>query len=175
MSTELLKSSILAQFEASLAMLRICLEKCPPEHWDGIIGKYPFWQVAYHTLCFADCYCAVRDEEWLPRQGGTGLTGDLHPKGRTELEEEYPSRRFSKEELVAYCELCLEIVRTAMARETEATLAGESGFSWLKMPRAEVYIYNLRHIQHHAGQLSALLRRTGVETTRHGWVGRGWR
>jgi hypothetical protein len=175
MSTDLLKSSMLAHFEAALAMLRMCLDKCPPEQWDGIIGKYPFWQVAYHTLCYADCYCSVTNEHWEPRQGGTGPTGNLHPKGRTELEEEYPSRRFSKEELIGYCGLCLDIVRAAVARETDASLAGESGFSWLKMPRAEVYIYSLRHIQHHTGQLRAHLRRTGVDTTETGWVGRGWR
>jgi hypothetical protein len=41
------------------------------------------------------------------------------------------------------------------------------------MSRAELYVYNLRHIQHHAAQLSLRLRLDhGVNIA---WVGSGWR
>jgi len=34
----------------------------------------------------------------------------------------------------------------------------ESGFHWLKLSKGEAPLYNLRHIQHHAGQLIERLR-----------------
>jgi hypothetical protein len=61
------------QFEAALCMMNDCLTKCPPEHWDGIVGKYPFWHVAYHTLCFTDLYLS-RDKESFEFR-------DVHPCG----------------------------------------------------------------------------------------------
>ena len=41
------------------------------------------------------------------------------------------------------------------------------------MSRAELYVYNTRHLQHHAAQLSLRLRLdAGVHTP---WFGGGWR
>ncbi|MBL9121866.1 MAG: DinB family protein [Phycisphaerae bacterium] len=158
------KQAVLGQFEAALDMLANCLQRCPQKHWDGIIGKYPFWQVAYHALCFVDLYASTSSKEWQPHEA-------FHPKGIQELRKEYPSRTFTKKEILVYLDLCNEKVRESLERETSASLAGPSGFSWLKMPRYEVPIYNLRHLQHHVGQLSAYLRRAKV-STKWGWRGR---
>lgn len=160
---------VLAQFEAALAMVRSAIDECPNEHWDSKVASWPFWLVAYHALCFADFYCARSTRVWKPEKG----EGNLHPKGRKELEDEYPSRRFERAELQRYADRCQAIVREALARETPKSLAGPSGFSWLKMTRAEVYLYNLRHIQHHAGQMGAFLRRVDPATKAGKWVKRG--
>ena len=56
--------------------------------------------------------------------------------------------------------------------ETEGSLGGPSGFARRAFSRLEMHLYNLRHIQHHTGQLSAFLRRAGVDTR---WVGAGRR
>ncbi len=90
--------------------------------------------------------------------------------GRKELEGEYPSRRFERNELLAYAELCKKRLASALRGETVKSLAGPSGFPWLKMQRVEVYLYNLRHVQHHTGQLGAFLRRAGIATK---WSKRG--
>jgi hypothetical protein len=156
---------ILSQFEAALAMLNECIRKCPPEHWDSPIAKYPFWQVAYHTLCFVDCCLAPSYEAFECR-------ADLHPAGKAELEEEYPSRRFTQDELRRYSAICLEKLRATIAAETRETLERPSGFPWLPFSRAELHLSSIRHVQHHTGQLGALLRRAGVDT---GWVKAGWR
>ncbi len=163
--TDPYRSAVLCQGLASLAMLKDCLAKCPDEHWDGVVGTYPFWMVAYHTLCYADCYCARTNEAWKP-------SAKFHPKGRAELSEEFPSRRFERAELLAYLAKCRTILRTSLAGETPKSLAGPSGFSWLQMPRAELYLYNVRHVQHHTGQLTAFLRRVGVQTSWSKRVGR---
>ncbi len=162
---------ITSQLEAALAMMAECLRKCPPDHWDNRIAHYTFWQVAYHTLCFVDVYLSPSDTAWQPRQDPDAPGGGLHPAGRAELEEEFPSRRFSQAELLAYIDICRGKVRSAIAAETPESLRGPSGFPRLKFSRAELHLYNLRHIQHHTGQLTASLRRVGVDT---GWVKAGW-
>jgi hypothetical protein len=51
-------------------------------------------------------------------------------------------------------------------------LAGPSGFRRRKCSRAELHVYNVRHIQHHAAQLILRLRLdTDVDVP---WVGQAW-
>jgi len=40
-------------------------------------------------------------------------------------------------------------------------LAGQSGFHRRKCSGAELHVYNIRHVQHHAAQLSLRLRLDG--------------
>lgn len=162
----LLKQVILSQFDASLAMLRDCIKKCPADCWDTPIGKYPFWQVAYHTLCFGEWYLCKDGAKWEPDVRPEGR----HPRGLAELRDEYPSRKFTQKELLAYVDDCRKVLAGQIKSETPKSLSGPGGSTWLKVSRAELYIYNLRHIQHHVGQLSAALRRAGA---RPRWVSVG--
>src|SRR3954463_3327328 len=163
---ELWKRSTLSQFEAALRMFDDCVRKCPEAHWDALVAKYPFWQVAYHTLCFVDLYLTKNNDSFAFR--------DLHPARELELTAEYPSRRFEKSEIERYVTICREKAAVEIGAETELTLAGTSGFDWLKFPRAEMHLYNMRHIMHHTGQLGACLRRLNAGIDPH-WVGSGWR
>jgi hypothetical protein len=45
-----------------------------------------------------------------------------------------------------------------LASETRESLERESGFRWLPFSRSELHVYNIRHVQHHTGQLSAYVR-----------------
>lgn len=157
---DIARTAITGQLAAALAMLGETIEKCPEAHWDSPVAKYPFWMVAYHTLCFADVYLSKDDGSWVAQTGPVGF----HPAGRAELDEEYPSRRFERAELLGYLEFCRRKLAETLDAETGASLAGPSGFPRLKFSRAELHLYNLRHIQHHTGQLTAFLRRHGVET-----------
>lgn len=60
-----------SQFHAALLMLRECIEKCPDEHWDSLIARYTFWQVAYHTLCMIDCRLDLSDDAGNPIPSST--------------------------------------------------------------------------------------------------------
>jgi hypothetical protein len=167
--TEYVKKILTGQFEAALSMLKDCIEQCPPEHWDGVVGKYPFWQVAYHVLCFVDLYLS-------PNEGSFQL-GKFHPQGMKELDDEYPSRRFDKRELAEYLEFCHRKAIASIAAETGESLEGPSGHSHLQFSRGELHIYNLRHVQHHVGQLNAFLRRFGPAFQDIGvlrWARTGW-
>src|SRR5207302_1982808 len=71
----------------------------------------------------------------------------------------------------------LQHVRTkaqeTIPRESADVLAGSSGFHWRKCSRAELHVYNIRHIQHHAAQLSLRLRLDAdVDIP---WVGQAWK
>lgn len=164
---EHVKKILTGQFEASLCMLDDCVRKCPDAHWDGAVAKYPFWQVAYHVLCFVDLYLSVGEAAFVPR-------ADLHPRGLAELDEEHPSRRFGREEILEYIAICRRKAVEAIAAETPESLEAWCGFTGRPLSRGELYVYNLRHLQHHVGQLGAFLRRVDPAIDPR-WVGTGWK
>jgi hypothetical protein len=43
-------------------------------------------------------------------------------------------------------------------------------FPWLNLSIAELFLYNMRHVQHHAAQLNLMLRQTVDSAPR--WVAR---
>jgi len=154
------------QFEAALCMLNDCVRKCPEAHWDGKIANDTFRQVAYHTLFYVDLYLSPSEEAFELRE--------LHRRGGDERSNSAPSIGLSKDESLAYLAICRQKAVATSASETPESLGRESGFSWLPFSRGEVHLYNLRHAQHHTGQLSAYLRRI-VEDGERWWVRTGWR
>jgi hypothetical protein len=168
------KHCVQSQFEAALWMLNDCIEKCPPEHYSGggpgaIIGKYEFWHVAYHTLYCTDIYLS-------PNEADFQIQPAFHPGGMRDIEDEYPSRQMTKDELLKYAAHCLAKLRTVMSAETEQSLRGPSGHPRRTFSRGELYVYNMRHVMHHVGMLSAHLRRAGLpEQNQPRWGFAGWK
>jgi len=159
-----LKKILSGQFEASLAMLEECVDKCPADHWNGKIAKYEFWHVAYHTLCCTDMYLSPSWEEFQP--------SEFHPLGMDELTNEFPSREFSRDEISTYLTHCRKKATATLAEETIDSLERPAEFHWLpSLSRGELHIYSIRHVMHHTGQLSAYLRRLDIDTD---WVKSGW-
>ena len=147
---DFLKHILKGQYEASLSMLKQCVAACPPEHWEGKIANDSFRQIVYHTLFYTDLYLDQSEAAFTMR--------DLNHKGGDERGPTL-SPGLSKEDTLAYAEICFKKVSESLARETADSFQGPSGFSWRKISRAEMHIYNIRHIQHHTGQFSAYLRR----------------
>jgi hypothetical protein len=162
-----LPTALTRQYEAALCMLNDCLAQCPPDQWNAPVARYAFWEVAYHTLCFVDLYLSPAEASFQPRP-------DLHPAGLVEFDNEHPSRPFSQPELLRYLQICLDKARTTLAPETGVSLESPSNFPGRPSTRLELHLYNIRHIQHHTGQLSAHLRRT-TPTTNPRWIGSGWK
>lgn len=161
--TELCKQIVLGQFEAALAMFRQCVARCAEENWEDKIVNGTFRQTAYHTLFFVDFYLSTNEEAFELRE--------LHQRGGDERKP-VGCPGLSKRETLAYTEICHERLVSQIAAETEGSLAGPSGISFRKITRAELHIYNMRHVQHHTGAMSAFLRKLGVELD---WIGRGWK
>src|SRR5262245_62769755 len=147
---DLVTSMLTRQFEAALCMLKECIEKCPPEHFDGKIANNTFRQIAYHTLYFFDYYLSPSENAFQLR--------DCHHRGG---DERLPvvSPGLSREEAPAYATICRQKLLDTIASETSESLNGASGFSRWPFSRCELYLHSLRHTQHHTGQLSAYLRR----------------
>jgi hypothetical protein len=165
----LYQQTITAQYEAALAMLKQCIEACPPKHWESLIAQGTFRWVAYHTLFWCDLYLSPSNESFQLRE--------FHGRGGDERGPE-AAPGLSQEEALAYVAMCRQKVHESLAAETEETLAGGSGFHWYKNNRSEMHLVNIRHIQHHTGQLSAFLRRVDDRLKDRGslgWVRSGWR
>lgn len=167
-----IKKIIAGQFEAALCMMNGCIQKSPEDLWDGKIARHTFWQVAHHTLWFVDLYLSPNEGAFQPRK--------FHPQEWTSFTDpiEVPSLRFNKTELSEYLTMCREKATATLKSETWESLQGESGFRWVPFSRGELHLYNIRHVQHHTGQLSAYLRRldeTLQDPKALRWVGTGWK
>ncbi len=63
--------------------------------------------------------------------------------------------------------------KETLAQESAEILVGPSGFRRRNCSRAELHVYNIRHIQHHAAQLILRLRLdAGIAIP---WVSREWK
>jgi hypothetical protein len=82
MNTLLYKRILQSQLAAALPMFEDCIRICSEKKWNGIIGTYPFWQVAYPTSYCADLYTATAEGKWK-------LHPVLHPSGLADIQEEY--------------------------------------------------------------------------------------
>jgi hypothetical protein len=126
--------------------------------------------VAYHTLFFVDLYLSTGDE-------GDFVLRDFHHRGGDEREDE-PCVGLTQAETLEYLSLCRRTMIDALAAETAESLQARCGISFRTITRGELHIYNLRHVQHHTGQLSAFLRRIDPALSDRKalrWVETGWR
>jgi hypothetical protein len=81
-----------------------------------------------------------------------------------------------KDELLAFVQYCLGKLRDVLGSETEQSLKGPTGFPRRTFSRAELYLYNMRHVMHHEGMLSAHLRRMGMPVDQGPqWGSAGWK
>jgi len=152
---DLINQMLLGQYEASLSMLKHAIASCPESHWDTKVANDPARVVAFHTLYCNDIYLSRRESAFRTHDfvlEGRGLPfGQPLPKGTL-------PRGLTRSRALAYADYCIEKARTALAGESVADLAGDSGFE-RPFSRAEMHIYNIRHIQHHTGALTAHIRR----------------
>ena len=102
---------------------------------------------------------------------------DFHQRGGDDRDNGV-SPGLTPEETLAYVQICRQKLLESIAAETSESLQGPSGFAYREFTRGELYIYNLRHVQHHIGQLSAFLRRVDPALSHSpelDWIGSGWK
>lgn len=160
--TETLKSLILNQLGASLDTLGYCIETCPKSDWQQAHNDAPFSQVVFHTLFYADLYLG-RDA--LPFKEQPFHAAHKSTFGSyEEMEDKVPEQLYEKPFCLSYLTHCRAKLKTMVEAETAESLAGDSGIAFRKISRVELYVYNLRHIQHHAAQLGLRIQMlTGKE------------
>ncbi len=148
------------QMAASIQMARLAIEACPEELWDDRAEGSPFWHLAYHALFFTDLYLSKDDKSFRPAAFHEGkahfLPGDYQDFGGM---VGTPEKAFSRDQLLAYADHCLEKCDHTFEALTDQRALERCGFWWYELNLGEFLLNNLRHTQHHAGQLVLLLRR----------------
>lgn len=168
---DIYKEMISNQYEATLCMLATCIDRCPETSWDAPVVNYKFCQVAFHVLFFTDLYLgrdlsALREQPF--HRDNASFFGNYE-----ELGDQVPQTVHEKPAIMKYLEHCRGKAAEVVAGETAETLGIRPGFDWLEFSRAEVHVYSIRHIHHHAAQLSLRLRIDAGEDIP--WFGSGWR
>jgi hypothetical protein len=146
-----MKTIIWHQFGAAIDMLENAIDACPKDIWCNRIDYAEFWYIAFHTLFFLDLYLSEAVKGFIPPQ----------PFTLDELDERgiLPERVYTKEELLKYLEHGREKCKSSISSLTEEQANQACGFSWLDITTAELLLYNMRHVQHHAAQLNHMLSR----------------
>ena len=156
------KAILWQQFGAAIDMLENAVIACPDAVWDDRARQPEFWYVAYHTLFFLDYYLTESVETFVPPAPFT--LEELDPAGVL------PARPYTKAELQTYLDHGRQKCRLAIKTMTPEKARERRRFSWGEVSVAELLLYNMRHVQHHTGQLNLILRQA-VDSA-PGWVAR---
>jgi hypothetical protein len=165
------KELIANQYEAAFCTLNACIDRCPETAWNARVGNHMFCQVVFHTLFYADFYLGQNEDSFRPQpfhRENAHFFGDYE-----EFEDRAPRSLYDKTSIKKYMEHGRTKAAEVIAAETTDTLSARAGFGRRKFSRAELHVYNIRHIQHHAAQLSLRLRLDANQDIP--WIGSGWR
>lgn len=169
--SDLLKTLLTNQFEAAFCTLNRCVERCPDDGWDGPVGNLAFSQVVFHTLFFADYYLEASDKTLRQQPFHSANTEAF--QDYEELQTRKQTLLYEKRFIERYLIHCRTKAIKVLQEESEETLSEPCRFPRKpSMSRAELHVYNLRHIQHHISQLSLRLRLDWEEDIP--WFGSGW-
>ena len=142
-----LRETMWKQFGAAIDMLENAIVLCPERFWDA---ELKYWYSVYHTLFYLDYYLSYNPENFVPPTPFT--LSELNPEGVL------PDRTYSKEELLEYLEYvrkkCFHFIADLTDDKTHERFIN----AYRNYSRFEIALYNLRHVQHHVGQLNLLLR-----------------
>ena len=154
-----MKKEIISQYKASLNMLMDTIKKCPDSLWENNDYGNAYWRIVYHTLFYTSLYLSCSPSEftpWAKHKVYSNFLGSVAPDNKPIIIE----NSYSKKEMMEY----IGSIFNNCENSVKDTLPDEkSGFEWLPMSQIETHLYNIRHIQHHTGQLIERLHQTGVK------------
>ncbi len=141
-------------------MLENAMKACPDGLWQDPSRQPEFWYVAYHALFWLDLYLSDSVEGFTP-PAPFGLE-ELDPSGKL------PDRPYTREELLAYLQHGRARCRTVIEAMTGEKAQQRFKLGRVDLSLGELLLYNMRHVQHHAGQLNLILRE--AVNAAPGWV-----
>lgn len=146
----MVKEIVWQQFGAAIDMLDNALVACPEQLWSDRSQQPEFWYVTYHTLFWLDLYLSGSLEGFTPPAPFT--LDELDPAGVL------PERPYTKNELRSYLNYCRRKCQTTIEALTDEKAGQRIGISGVAGgPFLELLLYNMRHVQEHAAQLSLIL------------------
>lgn len=153
-----IKEDIWKQFGASIDMLIAVISECPDNH---IQENKRIYYLAFHSAVFLDYYLTIPPDGFSPVLPFTLVNNDERPKDS--IGDLVPDKLYSKSEIIGYLESsrvkCKSLIDRLTDEEilnlrfTEGSEPGDMDYSVF-----EILLYNLRHTQHHVGQLNLLIR-----------------
>lgn len=170
-------AALVRQFSAAIDMLENALVACPAALWTARLWPDPpppwfpaefseFWYVTFHTLVWLDLYGAgLPEEEFAP-------PAPFAP-GELDSIAALPARPYTREELLAYLAATRQTCQTRLATLTEEEARRPVAYHWTEgqsVSYLELQLYNLRHVQEHAAQLSLFLGQQASSDADLGWV-----
>lgn len=171
--SNILNEILAHQYEASLSMLNLAIARCPDASWNAPVASWKFCQAAFHVVFFADVYLQPGDDVDALKHQPFHRAHAADFRDYEELEARAQVLLYEKAFVQNYLLFVRQKAQETIARESSAVLAGPSGFRRRQCSRAELHIYNIRHIQHHAAQLILRLRLDAdVDVP---WVGHAWK
>ena len=162
------------QFGAAIDMIDNAMEACPGVLWRQPVWHDPslptpgveFWYVAYHALFWLDLYLTGSAEGFAP-PAPFGLE-ELDPAGVL------PPRPYTQEELRTYLAFARQKCHAATASLTDEKARHFVDIPWAKgreFSYLELQLYNMRHVQEHAAQLSLFLGENAIHAG-PSWIAR---
>ncbi len=152
-----MKEILKSQYRAALRMLKEAVKACPDSLWNDNAYKNPFWHIAFHTIFCTHFYLHATQDDFV--------AWDQHRGEWISLEDDPGEDCYSKEEMLAY----LRYFGRRIGKLVDALdLEAGSGFHWLPFDKIQLQFYNIRHLQHHTGELCERLGGTGAIEV--GWV-----
>jgi hypothetical protein len=169
-----LRDLLTHQYEAALSALHLAIARCPDTLWDEPVARWKFCTAAFHTVFFGDIYLQPNDDEAAFQQQPFHRAHPAEFRDYEEFLDREPSYHYKREFVVEYLNFVRQKAAATIAATTAEEFAGPSGFSRRHCTRAELHVYNIRHLQHHAAQLALRLRQNdpGVSIP---WVGHAWK
>lgn len=152
MNLRFFKKILWSQFGAAIDMIENATQACPDEHWGTRKHHTEFWYIAFHTLWWLDLYLSDSVETFKPPK--PFAMDELDPEGLL------PEKVYTKDELQKYLKHGRKKSKETIQSLTDEKIEERCGFGWIDGSVAELFLYNLRHIQHHTAQLNFILRQT---------------
>lgn len=161
-----MKAAIISQYRAALKMLIEVIEKCPGSLWNDSCYEVDYWRIAYHGLFYTGLYLSENIDTFVPWENHRP---DYNQLGTVNHENKpvIISTPYTKAELLNYANSISKNLEETINRTNEDD---ESGFPWIPMDKFELHLYNIRHLQHHIGQLVERLHQNGINGI--SWIGR---
>jgi uncharacterized damage-inducible protein DinB len=157
--------TIQSQYHAALTMLENSIKDCPASLWEDKTYKNKYWHIVLHTLFYTHLYLSESEANFEP---WVKYRKDYQYLNPSHIEQQHDSIKvYSQADLLEYLQLCRKQVEEAIPN---MRLDDPAGFDWIPMTKLELLLYNLRHIQHHTGQLIDRLRETADISS--AWIGK---
>ena len=163
------RTALWRQFGAAIDMLENALLACPSALWQERLWRNPpppefppqfaeFWYVTFHALVWLDLYLSGFPEEEFapPAPFAQGVLDSL---------EALPELPYTKDELHAYLASMRQKCYTQLLRLSDEQACRPVEYPWSEeqpISYLELQLYNMRHVQEHAAQLSLFLGQHGI-------------